>query len=163
MFHTSVRKPQYKEPSARSELAVIQPLWPSVDLQIYKKILIRVLESQRYWISIFVESDSRTRSAISYLLVLVGLCNQRHQTSELFHLSSFSNLSSLFSKEFTVGAETTASSRLFQSFKTLCGFPELEVAGFLVEFVSIPPEVCSERWSEEQSGINFLFFPETIL
>ena len=38
---------QDKEPSARSELAVIQPLWPSVDLLIYKKILIRVLESSK--------------------------------------------------------------------------------------------------------------------
>ena len=37
-------EPQNKEPSARSELAVIQPLWPSVDLLIYNILLIRVLE-----------------------------------------------------------------------------------------------------------------------
>ena len=34
---------QYKEPLARSELAVIQPLWPSVELLIYE-ILLRVLD-----------------------------------------------------------------------------------------------------------------------
>ena len=47
ILHYSVFISQDKEPSARSELAVIQPLWPSVDLLIYKKLLIRVLESSK--------------------------------------------------------------------------------------------------------------------
>ena len=49
IFQLSLSTSQDKEPSARSELAVIQPLWPSVDLLIFRKsVLIRVLESQRY-------------------------------------------------------------------------------------------------------------------
>ena len=37
ILYTTVLLPQDKEPSARSELAVIQPLWPSVDLLIFRK------------------------------------------------------------------------------------------------------------------------------
>ena len=52
---------QDKEPSARSELAVIQPLWSSVDLLIFRKSVknswSKFLNFQRYWISILVESD----------------------------------------------------------------------------------------------------------
>ena len=58
--------PQDKEPSARSELAVIQPLWPSADLLIFRKsVLIRVLESKDTESVYLLNLISRTRSDMS--------------------------------------------------------------------------------------------------